>query len=184
MSNTHAKRARLVAAFALAASFGAQVGQVGRAAPAGKQRSGARESTAARSTGDHATACLAGSQVEPLRACLEAGRGPDDCVAALAAPVARSVPLCDSDGDGLGDDLEAALALAYGPLFAFNGGAHGGNPETNWPASVEHFVHHAKLVYRPDGQPGTVVDAHPSLASLAGASSGHGAHFADDPGSG
>jgi hypothetical protein len=98
--------------------------------------------------------------VAALRACLDGGEGPDPCVAKLSAP------LCDRDGDGLGDDLEAALALAYGPVFAFNGGAYGGDPETHWPVNVQHFVAHSELVHRPDGASAALVDAQPTLATL------------------
>ncbi len=98
------------------------------------------------------TDCEKGSEVEALGACL-ATKGPDDCIAATRGR------LCDSDGDGVADDLEAALARAYAPAFAFNGGA---DEETHWPTSVKHFLSHARL-RRKDG---ALVDAEPSLASL------------------
>jgi hypothetical protein len=170
MTDPRAKRA-LVAAFALAAGLGACGGE---AAPGADGQRGTVTAPPVHASG----ACLAGTQVEPLRACLAAGEGPDACVAAVGAP------LCDSDGDGLGDDLEAALALAYGPVFAFNGGAHGGNAETDWPSSVAHFVAHARLVHRPDGDSETLVDAHPTLATLGQASAGGGAYLAGDPAGG
>jgi hypothetical protein len=191
MSRPRAKRACLAVALSLVACGGAVDH------PAGGQ-GGARPITGAGGTSGVATTttttttvgtggsgtggaigtCVAGTQVETLRACLEAGAGPDACVAAVGAP------LCDSDGDGLGDDLEAALALAYGPVFAFNGGAFGGNPETDWPANVGHFVAHARLVHRPDGQTETVVDPHPTLATLAQQTFAQGAHLDDDPAAG
>lgn len=108
--------------------------------------------------------CLVGTEVETLATCLDRGEGPDACVAALTAP------LCDSDWDGLGDDLELALARAYGPVFAFNSGNYEGNPETNWPASAKFFVERSRLVHRAEGEdpPGRVSIESPTLATLAG----------------
>lgn len=120
--------------------------------------------------------CASGAHVETLVCCLDQGQGPDACLAALNAT------LCDTDGDELGDDLELAMARAYAPAFAFNGGAFGGNPETHWPASAAHFLAHANVTYRPDGKPGVVVDPAPTAATVALASSG--GHVANQPGPG
>ncbi len=107
--------------------------------------------------------CLRGSEVEKLRACLDGGQGPDACVKALSAP------LCDSDWDGLGDDLELALAQAYAPAFAFNSGAYAGNPETNWPGNAKFFVASSSLYHRVEGEdpPGRLVSDAPTLETLA-----------------
>lgn len=119
--------------------------------------------------------CTSGTRIDSLTACL-ATAGPDACAAGLN--------LCDADGDGLGDDLEAALARAYAPAFAFNGGAYGGNAETDWPANARHFVAHAKMVFR-DGSD-HVVDATPKLETIAAATytASDGVRHADDPASG
>lgn len=126
---------------------------------------------------DAGVACLTGA-ADALLTCLDQGTSPDDCVDLYTAP------LCDSDGDGVGDDLEHAMARAYAPVFAFNGGGCGGNPETNWAANVNHFVSHAQLYYRPlDGGTDVRVDPAPTMASLPG---GHLSvdgleRYADDP---
>jgi hypothetical protein len=108
-----------------------------------------------------AARCDSGPHVDELAACLENGAGPDDCLARLEGP-----PLCDADGDGLGDDLEDALALAYGPVFAMNGGRFGGVPESVWPANIEHFLSRARLVHRPDGTAEALLDPAPRAASI------------------
>ncbi len=109
--------------------------------------------------------CSSGEQVQAIASCLESGRGPDACVANLPGP-----PLCDSDGDGLPDDLEAALALAYGPVFAMSGSGHGGEPESAWPGNVDHFLAHARLVLRREGEPEVLLDPAPRAASIGQAS--------------
>ncbi len=115
------------------------------------------------------TECSRGVAIETLTECL-ATAGPDAC--------ARNVPftLCDSDGDGVSDDLETALTRAYAPAFAFNGGNFGGNPETHWPANAQFFVSHAKLTY---GRSRTVIDATPTLEALGAAA--NDSQRADDP---
>ncbi len=117
--------------------------------------------------------CSSGSHLAELASCLAQGSGPDACVAAVTAS------LCDADEDGLADDLESAIAEVYAPVFAFNGGAFGGDPETYWPASHQHFILHSNVVYRPDGQPNSIVDAQPTPATVSLASSG--GHVADLP---
>lgn len=99
------------------------------------------------------TDCARGVEVEALTACLATAVGPDACVAAVAGR------LCDTDGDGVADDLESALARAYAPAFAFGGVAA---PETHFPANVQHFLSRAQLRRRD----GAVVEAQPTLASL------------------
>lgn len=118
--------------------------------------------------------CLVGTEAVKLQECLDSGKGPDDCQATLTAP------LCDSDWDGLGDDLETALAKAYAPVFAFNGGSGAphnsvGNYETNWPGNVRDFVSRAQVRYY--GGPGpamadggfVVVNPNPTLDTIADA---------------
>lgn len=119
--------------------------------------------------------CRSGESAQ-VAACLAADGGPDACLARLGPS-----PRCDADGDGLADDLEEALAVAYLPVFAFNSGAHGGNPETDWPANLRHFVSHAHLVFRQGSS--VTVNAAPTLASLEKAVFGVGstALFANDP---
>ena len=107
---------------------------------------------------DAGSNCLRGAAAT-LAACLEEDGGPDPCLARLDGGV-----LCDSDGDGLSDDLEAALAAAYLPAFAFNSGASGGSPETHWPANVAHFAERSRLVHRAGSD--VVVDRAPTLATL------------------
>jgi hypothetical protein len=114
------------------------------------------------------TGCTRGTSVEFLTECLESA-GPDDCVAKIATA------LCDTDGDGLADDLEAALARAYAPAFAFNGGAFGGRAETHWPASASFFVAHARLTH---GRGRHLIDPAPTLATLDSITSD--GHRADD----
>lgn len=126
---------------------------------------------------DAGVACLTGESAT-LRSCLHGGTSPDDCVDRFTAP------LCDSDGDGVGDDLEAALAVEYAPVFATNGGGCGGNPETDWAANVNHFVTHAKLFHRPtDGGADELVDGAPTMATLPEETFWTGAteRRADDP---
>jgi hypothetical protein len=126
---------------------------------------------------DGGVACLTGA-ADALLACLNQGTSPDDCVDLYTAP------LCDSDGDGVGDDLEHAMARAYAPVFAFNAGGCGGNAETDWAANVNHFVTHAQLFYRPsDGGTDVLVDPAPTLTGLPRESlwvDGR-ERFADDP---
>lgn len=141
------------------------------------RRSPAALRSAASSAG--APACASDVHVQVLASCLEGGRGPDACVEDLGGP-----PLCDSDGDELGDDLEDALALAYGPVFAMNGGRYGGDPEPAWPTNIDHFLARARLVLRRDGAPEVLLDPSPTAASIGLASarlpSGR-AIFASDP---
>ena len=112
---------------------------------------------------DAGPACGVGVAADALAACLDQGTGPDSCLAAVASP------LCDSDGDGLPDDLEAALSRAYAPVFLFNGGAYGGDPENKFPANVDHFVSRSRLFFRPTGSSALLVDGAPSLATIASA---------------
>jgi hypothetical protein len=112
---------------------------------------------------DAGPSCAVDEYVDALVQCMEGGSGPDLCLAAVATR-----PLCDSDGDGVGDDLELALARAYAPVLLMNGGAWGGNPEDAWFANVRHFVASAQLYWRPDGVTASLVDAAPTLASLPG----------------
>gem|GEM_PF-2738440 len=126
---------------------------------------------------DAGVACLSG-EAATLRACLQEGTSPDDCVDRFTAP------LCDSDGDGVGDDLESALAREYAPVFATNGGGCGGNAETDWASNVNHFVTHAQVFFRPsDGGSDVLVDGAPTLATLPEESFWTGAteRFANDP---
>jgi hypothetical protein len=126
--------------------------------------------------------CDQGIHVQALVDCMEGGQGPDACLAALGGG-----PLCDSDGDGIPDDLESALGRAYGVAFAFNGGAFGGDPETYWPANVRHFASNARVDYRPDGVPPETVVPMADLSSLAAhITVGAGADLrdADDSGAG
>lgn len=115
------------------------------------------------------TECARNVAVDTLAECL-ATSGPDDCVAKI------DKPLCDSDGDGLADDLETALARAYAPAFAFNGGAFGGNAETHWPANAAFFVKNSRLTF---GGARNVIDTQPTLDTLAAAISE--GRRADDP---
>jgi len=115
--------------------------------------------------------CAKDTFVESLTACL-ASAGPDECVEKIES----GARLCDGDGDGLADDLEAALTRAYAPVFAFNGGAFGGNPETHWPGNAAQFVSRAKLTF---GKRRTIVDDRPTLDALAAATSN--GHSADNP---
>lgn len=112
---------------------------------------------------DAGPACATNVSVGSLVACLDSGTGPDACLAAA------TTVLCDSDGDGVPDDLEAALARAYAPVFLFNAGSVGGDPENKFPANVEHFVSRSKLFFRPTGASALLVDPAPSLATLASA---------------
>ncbi len=112
-----------------------------------------------------AAGCDSGEHVDELAECLEGGAGPDACAARVDGP-----PLCDADGDGLSDDLEDALALAYGPVFAMNGGRFGGSPESVWPANIEHFLSRARLVHRPDGAAEALLDPAPTPESIGEAS--------------
>ncbi|HEY3448877.1 MAG TPA: hypothetical protein VGK67_21130 [Myxococcales bacterium] len=129
---------------------------------------------------DAGPACGTGVAVEALAACLELGSGPDACLAAV------TTPLCDSDADGVPDDLEGALARAYAPVFLFNGGAYGGNPENKFPANVDHFVSRSKLFFRPTGSSALLVDPAPSLSTLAAATVNYQAvtRVAADPAAG
>lgn len=109
--------------------------------------------------------CARGVVVESLASCL-ATAGPDACLAKVPGT------LCDTDGDGLGDDLEDALARAYAPAFAFSGDADK-SPETHFPANAAHFLSHAELRYINDDDD-VLVDGKPSLDSIgAAASNGH-----------
>lgn len=125
--------------------------------------------------GDADAGCTTNTAIDALASCL-ATNGPDDCLSKTTGA------LCDSDGDGLSDDVEAAIARAYAPAFAFNGGAYGGNAETDWAANAKHFVSHAHVVHRPDGASGTTVDDAPSLDTIAGEK--NGSAKANDPAAG
>lgn len=112
-------------------------------------------------TPDAGPPCVGGNRMQVVLDCLNAGRSPNQCTLEQG-----NVDYCDTDRDGLFDDLEFALARAYAPVFAFNGGVWGGNPETSWPANAKHFVEHARLIYRVDGQAEQLVNAGPTLDTI------------------
>lgn len=114
--------------------------------------------------------CISGTRTQVILDCLNAGRSPDQC----ALEQGTGINYCDSDGDGVFDDLETALGYAYAPVFALNGGGYGGNPETDWPANTKHFVTHSQLSYRPDGQSAQLVLAGPTLDAIWQASVSNG----------
>lgn len=107
--------------------------------------------------------CVAASQARTsaITLCLDQGRSPNQCTLEQG-----SQDYCDTDNDGLFDDLELALGTAYSAAFAFNSGAFGGNAEVAWPANVTHFAAKSRLVYRPAGQTEQLVTNAPTLEQL------------------
>lgn len=107
--------------------------------------------------------CIAASPTRSnaILACLDQGRSPNQC-----AQEQGSLNFCDTDQDGLFDDLELALGKAYSAAFAFNAGGFGGNAETHWPGNVTHFTSRARLIHRPTGQPEQLVINTPTLDQL------------------
>jgi hypothetical protein len=96
------------------------------------------------------------ARTSAIQLCLDQGRSPNQCTLEQG-----SQNFCDTDGDGVFDDLEVALGKAYAAAFAFNGGVWGGNSETCWPGNTTHFASHSRLIYRPNGQPETIISANP-----------------------
>lgn len=162
MSRTRAIVLAVVALFAL---LGTQGLPRRAAAPAWPEIRGPLLRRSAPGNAGGGLACSSGAHVQEIAACLEGGRGPDACAEGIPG-----LPLCDSDGDGLSDDLEAALALAYGPVFAMNGGRYGGEPESAWPANIDHFLARSRLVLRREGAPELLLDPSPTAASIGLAS--------------
>jgi hypothetical protein len=109
---------------------------------------------------DTAQASLSGceldsARIDALSACLDQPHpGVEQPLTLCLEETPTSV--CDSDRDGLPDELEAALARAYAPVFAFNSGRSEGQAETNWPTTVASFLSQLQVVYR-DGWWGEVV---------------------------
>ena len=158
--------------------------------------------TDAPDAGDRSNACAQGTATAFIGTCIDAGMSPRACLTQARAMLGSE--LCDSDGDGLADDLEDALGRSYAMAFVYNrgdGGHTGGDAEPYWPANFGHYVNNAHLIWRVDNDSGTAVDvfANPTLAMLAGASvtvggnvrraadprDGHGANFwlcLDQPG--
>lgn len=121
--------------------------------------------------GGEGEACDSAGTVEALRACIGGGGAPRDC---LAQRRGDDPAPCDGDGDGLDDALEDALLRSYAPVFAFNQGTGSrthGDSEPNFPINVEHFITHASLVWRVDGNATTrePIDPSPTLQSIADA---------------
>jgi hypothetical protein len=115
--------------------------------------------------------CAAGAMTASITACLDDAGAPRSCLA-RALPLTSGRAACDRDHDGMADDLEDAMARAYGIVLAFNAGGSGnGNAETAWPDNVAHYVASSELVWRVDSDESTrqKVLAAPTLDTLAGA---------------
>lgn len=129
--------------------------------------------------GGVAPSCVDADRVAALTACLDEGRGPRACAAALPP----TIP-CDVDGDALDDGLEDALLRAYAPVFAFNkgdGSKTRGNDEPCWPGNVRDYAATSRLVWRVEGDGATerTLAIHPELDALPGFT--HEGRRADDP---
>ena len=129
---------------------------------------GAAEASADGDVTPETPSCRADAVVASLRSCIDGGTAPRDC---LAKTRASGDAACDDDHDGLDDALEDALLASYAPVFAFNegdGGHTGGDSEPIYPTNLKHYVAHATLHWRVDGDDATkkVVDAKPTLDTL------------------
>ncbi len=147
-----------------------------------------QSSEAAQYADDLSPPCVRGLATEPIADCINAVGKPRTCETRVLQELGQGHSLCDRDEDGLGDDLEDALARAYAPAFAFNEGDGGnghGKREPHWPSNAAHFLDNARLVWRHDALAPTTLGfpSNLSLDDLADAavlSKGH-KRKADDP---